>query len=122
MNQDSNEFSGHAPFKSKTVAVWAALLFGWIGAHWFYLRRRRAWLYVLCPPIAFFAGCLDALVIGLMPDERFNRTYNSHCLKSPVQTNGLTIFGIILALALGVGSLVSLLAIAFQWFFTGTFG
>jgi TM2 domain-containing membrane protein YozV len=50
---------------SRAMAVVLALLFGWIGAHWFYLgNRRRGWTYVALFPLALasvFAAYCDAL-------------------------------------------------------------
>jgi hypothetical protein len=50
---------------SRAMAVVLAILFGWVGAHWFYLgNRRRGWTYVLLLPLALasaFCAYYDAL-------------------------------------------------------------
>lgn len=85
-------------FRSRTVAALFALLFGVVGAQWWYLRRRMAWCVglfsVVClamawrEPVwydtpAFFlacipviAGIIEAAVLALMPNATFDRRYN----------------------------------------------
>ena len=49
--------------RSRGVAVGLALVFGWFGAHWFYLgQRRRGFLYALGFPlmVPLFLGFVDA--------------------------------------------------------------
>lgn len=86
------------PFRNKAVAALLAFVGGALGAPWIYLRQRGWWL---APGItaltlpwligvknwfqtpAFFvamlpviAGFLYALVLALMPDERFDARFN----------------------------------------------
>ncbi len=105
--------------KHKTLATWLAFLLGSLGVHWFYLGRKRAWLYIALFPLSFFGGCFDAIKIGLMPAEAFNRAYNPGYPDNTPQGSGLTVFAIALALAVGMGSLMAALAIVFQWYFVG---
>jgi len=47
---------------SRAIAVVLALLFGWAGAQWFYLgRRRRGIVYACTLPIAMLLSYVDAL-------------------------------------------------------------
>lgn len=89
------------PHKNKTFTTFLALFFGAIGAHRFYLRGaldRLGLLHLTCLPIAgmvvglapeadwFFkalpilvsavTGFLEALIIGLTADEKFDAQYN----------------------------------------------
>jgi len=47
--------------RSRALAVALAIVFGWSGAHWFYLGRiRRGVVYLLLLPLAIFLGFIDA--------------------------------------------------------------
>jgi TM2 domain-containing membrane protein YozV/alkylhydroperoxidase/carboxymuconolactone decarboxylase family protein YurZ len=47
--------------RSRALAVALAIVFGWSGAHWFYLgRTRRGVVYLLTLPLAIFLGFIDA--------------------------------------------------------------
>lgn len=105
--------------KHKTLTVWLALLLGPLGAHWFYLGKRRAWAYLLFFPVSFFASGIDAMRLGLMPDDKWNEAYNPDIPVDTPQSNGLTVTGIGLALAAWVTVLMSTLAVIFQWYFVG---
>jgi TM2 domain-containing membrane protein YozV len=88
--------------KNKTFATFLALVLGAVGAHRFYLRGsvdRLGLLHVACLPLAglvvglaphanwFYkilpilvsavAGFIEALVIGLMSDEKFDAAFNA---------------------------------------------
>ncbi|GAA4331747.1 membrane protein [Pigmentiphaga soli] len=87
-----------APFRHKALAGLLAFLLGWAGAHWWYLGRRGAWIPLLVSLVligtalrspqwyfhpAFFlflipavAGFIEALVLCLMPDAKFDARYN----------------------------------------------
>ena len=90
------------PHKNKTAATLLALLFGGIGAHRFYLRgyfdklglihlmsvpiagmvyglaHDANWFYKVLPLLAScIIGFIEALVIGLMPDEKWDATFNA---------------------------------------------
>ena len=134
-----------APYKSKTLATWIALLGGTLGLHRFYLAGARdpwAWLFpwptllgvygvhrarsfglddrlswLLIPLLGLMlAGTmLRAIVIGLTPDEQWNRRFNpgSH----PHESNWFTVIGVILALAFGAAALMATLAFSAQRYF-----
>ena len=84
--------------RSKVVAGLLAFYGGWFGAHWFYLGRRRPWILAVLavvmlalasqapvwwdsPPlfvvfVPAIAGFIEAIVLCLMSDERFDARYN----------------------------------------------
>jgi TM2 domain-containing membrane protein YozV len=87
--------------KNKTVAAFLALVLGWAGAHRVLLRGSRdkwallhfaslpasalllflaphanAYYHLLPIILSYLAGLLEGLVIGLMPDEKFDGRYN----------------------------------------------
>lgn len=89
------------PHKNKTLATFLATTLGGLGVHRFYLRGaldRLGILHLTCLPIAgliygvapqingyyhllplllsYVVGFLEALVIGLMPDEKFDAAFN----------------------------------------------
>jgi len=68
------------PHKDKTIAALLAALLGGLGAHRFYLYGKkdvRAWLYLFFFPLSILAGFAATLVIGLMPDERWDARFNA---------------------------------------------
>ena len=92
------QFNTPVRHRSKVVAAWLACLLGVMGAHWWYMGRRGAWLVtaftlvmlsltqlypvwwdsppflVLIVPIT--DGFIEALVFALMADEKFDVRYN----------------------------------------------
>ena len=91
-----------AAHKNKTVATLLALLLGGFGIHRFYLKPgadRIGLLHLCCLPVmgilygavkphpfymvlpllvSYIAGFVEALVIGLTPDEKWDAQYNTH--------------------------------------------
>jgi TM2 domain-containing membrane protein YozV len=91
-----------AVHKNKTVATLLALLLGGFGIHRFYLKPgadRIGLLHLCCLPVmgilygavkphpfymvlpllvSYIAGFVEALVIGLTPDEKWDAQYNAH--------------------------------------------
>lgn len=85
--------------RSKALAAWLAALAGAVGAHAWYMGRRNAWWYTVFtlamlllaqlypswwdnPPflsliIPITAAYIESLRYALMPDERFDATYNT---------------------------------------------
>lgn len=128
--------SGAAPsprFRHKTIAALIALLFGWLGVHWWYMGRRHAWAvtaWSLCclagaaafevwwdNPAIFLLlvpavdGYIRAAVYGLMPDERFDALYNpGHAPRT--RTRWAPVLVVIATLLIGTAvTLVSLATI-----------
>jgi len=84
--------------RNKVAVAWLASLLGMFSVHWWYLGRRYAWCMTLfavvmlilaqfypvwwdSPPflillIPVSAGIIEALVLALMSDEKFDARYN----------------------------------------------
>ena len=70
--------------RSRAIAVGLALMFGWFGAHWFYLcRRRRGVVYACLLPVAILLSFVDALRFVWIEQARFESRY--------VASRGLTV-------------------------------
>ena len=133
---------------SKTVATWLALLGGPLGAHRFYLYGWNdvwAWLHplptlvgavglrrvaefglddqlswLLIPVLGFMVAgtMLQAIVYGLMPDERWHARYNAgRDLRTTRPSGWAAIIGVILALLVGATVLMSTIAFSGQRYF-----
>ncbi|OZI79225.1 NINE protein [Bordetella genomosp. 2] len=125
--------------RSKVALGLLACLFGWLGAHWWYLGRCHAWLVTLAAvaclaaatqfPVwydnpAFFLvfipmidGFIEGVVFSLMPDEKFDRLYNPG--RGRVTHTG---WGPVLVAILGtlVGAIAGMFAIAMVVVYTWT--
>ncbi|MDH2049572.1 hypothetical protein [Achromobacter marplatensis] len=118
--------------RGKVAVGLLACLFGWLGAHWWYLGRRHAWLVTALSLVCLFCafrfypvwydnpafflvfipmidGFIESAVFSLMPDEKFDRLYNPE-LGRPTATGWGPVLVAILACL--VGSVVSMFAIA----------
>lgn len=98
--------ASHPPsrgFVSKVKLGLISALFGIVGAHWWFLGRKRAWLMTAIGIVlmiasgfakvwwenpAFFlllipvvAGFIEAIVFCLMSDERFDARYNPGLIR-----------------------------------------
>lgn len=84
--------------RNKATAAWLASLFGVLGAHWWYMGRRYAWLVTLFSVsmlvLALFFdvwwnnpafllliipmtdGVIESLIFALMDDKKFDARYN----------------------------------------------
>lgn len=109
--------------KSKLVFCWLALLTGFAGGHWIYMRNNKRWIwYVVCFPLSAFAGWVDAMRFGLMPDPQFNARFNSNIAVPKSQTTPLVIIAVILSLSVGTIALMSSLAVLVQLYLAGYAG
>lgn len=127
-------------FRHKTVAGLLAAVLGWAGAHWWYLGRRHGWIVLLFSLImigtalrseawyfhpAFFlflvpavAGFIEAIVLCLTPDAKFDAKYNPGQARQtrtgwgPVLVAGIT-------LAVGTAILMLGIVLLFQSLFEG---
>lgn len=119
------------PQKSKVVAGLLSFYGGWFGAHWFYLGRRYAWAVALftlamfalasqapvwwdTPPlfavfVPMIAGFIEAIVLCLMSDERFDARYNPGFVRTRPTGWGPVI---VAASSLLIGTVLMLFAIA----------
>jgi hypothetical protein len=129
--------------KNKTLATLLALVFGAIGLHRFYLFGKRdawGWLHFATLPLSgllmlgrpdaqpFFtaaplvisalAGCLEALIIGLASDDKWDARHNP---QSPRQSRSgwPLVFLLVLSLAVGAVGLIAAIARTFDLLFTG---
>lgn len=99
-NRSATE-SGQSPamHRSKIIVALLAAVLGLFGAHWWYLKRRWAWLVTLVscvlialtqfypvwwdnPPfllliVPITAGFIEALIFSLKPDAWFDARYNA---------------------------------------------
>ena len=130
------------PHKNKTVATLLALLLGGLGVHRFYLKGgadRLGLLHLCALPIAgilygavkphpfymilpllvsFIAGFIEALVIGLTPDEKWDEKYNEGSGRQSRSNWTLPVLLIITMLA-GTIVLIGTMARLFDLLFTG---
>lgn len=122
-----------AAHKNKTVATLLALLLGGFGIHRFYLKPgadRIGLLHLCCLPVtgilygavkphpfyivlpllvSFIAGFVEALVIGLTPDEKWDAQYNAH---SGQQTHSNWVLVLLLVVTMLVATTVLIGTIA----------
>jgi TM2 domain-containing membrane protein YozV len=137
-------FLANMPFhKNKTFATLLASVLGGLGAHRFYLRGfgdRWGWAHAVSLPLCgvvmslapqanwFFqylplilsmlAGFLEALVLGLTPDEKWDAAYNTGTGR---QSNSRWFLALILVATVMVGAamLIATIARLFDLLYTG---
>lgn len=129
--------------KNKTIATLFASVFGSIGLHRFYLYGQKdswAWVHLLSLPlsgvaIALFGsqpilltfspllisgliGFVEALVIGLTPDDKWDTQHNP---DSGHQSQSDWPLALLLVLTVGIGAvaLVAMIARFFDLLYTG---
>jgi TM2 domain-containing membrane protein YozV len=129
--------------KNKTLATLLAIVLGGLGIHRFYLHGRKdiwGWLHFAALPLSLLAwlaapdqpllftgilfvisvlvGQLEALVIGLTPDERWDAACNPGSGKQSRSGWPLVLL-LIVAMALGTTGLIAAIARTFDLLFTG---
>ncbi|WP_317205102.1 NINE protein [Janthinobacterium sp.] len=129
--------------KNKTFASLLAFLLGTLGAHRLYLggaRDRWAWVHLAAVPASllimalapdadwFFkalplivsglVGFLEALVLGLTPDEKWDAARNAGSGKVSASNWPLALL-LVLTLMLGAGTLIATIARLFDLLYTG---
>jgi TM2 domain-containing membrane protein YozV len=129
--------------KNKTLATLLAFLLGGIGAHRFYLKGfndRWGWLHALALPtcgivmgaapaadwyfwylpltLSMLAGFIEALVLGLMPDEKWDAAYNAGSGRRSDSRWPLAVV-IVATLMVGAGTLIAAIARLFDLVYTG---
>ena len=129
--------------KNKTFATFLAVILGTVGAHRFYLRGsvdRLGLIHVACLPIAglvfglvphadgFYkllpilvsavAGFIEALVIGVTADEKFDAAFNQHSGK---KSDSSWILALLLVLTMMGGSIALIFTMSrlFALLYTG---
>jgi TM2 domain-containing membrane protein YozV len=110
-----------AAHKNKTLATLLAAVFGGLGLHRFYLhgaKDRWAWVHLALFPLTVYAGFVEALVIGLTPDDKWDAAHNRH---SGTQSQSGWPLAIILVLtaALGATAVIATLARIVDFAYTG---
>ena len=131
------------PHKNKTVATALAFLLGGVGAHRFYLKGsvdRLGLLHVCSLPltglvygvgrglnpfwvllplmVSYIAGHIEALVIGLTPDEKWDAAYNAGVPRAP-RSHWLLVLLLILTTLVGATLLIAAISRMFDLIFTG---
>ena len=125
-------------FRRKSLAALLAFLLGAFGAHRIYLGRPRWWLplavtalalpllvgvrnwyqtpafFVLMVPVV--AGFIEALVIALMPDEKFDARFNANTARRN-RSGWDAVLVAIVSLAAGTIILTATIALLFQTYF-----
>ena len=129
--------------KNKTFTTLLAALLGGVGIHRFYLRGlqdRWGWLHASALPacglvmsaaptadwyfwylpltISTLAGCLEALVLGLMPDEKWDARYNADSGRTSASRWPLALL-LVATLMVGAGLLIATMARLFDLLYTG---
>lgn len=107
--------------KNKTLATLLAAAFGGLGLHRFYLYGAKdtwAWVHVLVFPLSVLAGFLEALIIGLTPDEKWDARHNANSGKKSDSKWPLALI-LVLTFASGTTILVASLARLFDLLYTG---
>ncbi|MGO4379860.1 NINE protein [Pseudoduganella sp. RAF53_2] len=129
--------------KNKTLATLAATLLGGIGLHRFYLRGlgdKWGWLHIASLPvcgivamaapdadpyfkllpyfISILTGFLEALVLGLMPDEKWDATFNAGSGKQSASRWPLALV-LVATLAVGAFGLIAAISRLFDLLYTG---
>jgi len=107
--------------KNKTFATLLAFIMGGIGLHRFYLygkKDRWGWIHILLLPFSIYAGFIEALVIGLTPDNKWDELHNA---RSTQQSASGWPLAILLILTMGIGAIVLIASLArtFDLLYTG---
>ena len=129
--------------KQKAFATLLAATTGGIGLHRFYLRGmadRWGWLHFASLPVSLIMiasgigqyglfqagplvlsiliGFIEALALGLTPDEKWDRTYNSTSGQSS-NSGWPVVVLLVLTLGIGASALIGVIARTFDLLFTG---
>lgn len=131
------------PHKNKAFTSLLAFLLGMLGAHRIYLHGatdRWGWLHLAALPaslalrqlfpeadwfyqllpltISALIGFLEALVLGLMPDDKWDRRYNAGSGRASDTGWPLAVV-LVATLMLGAGTLIATMARLFDLLYTG---
>lgn len=132
-----------SPHKNKTLATLLALLLGGVGAHRFYLRGSldklglihltsipvaglviglapgADWFFKILPLlVSYVAGFLEALIIGLSSDEKFDATFNPSSGKSS-SSNWMLAVLLVTTMLLGTTTMIGTMSRLFDLLYTG---
>jgi hypothetical protein len=128
---------------NKTLATLFALLFGGLGFHRFYLKGatdRFGLLHLCCVPVAglvyglghapnpfwvllpllvsYCIGFIEALVIGLAPDEKWDAAYNA-ASGTKSHSNWIVVFLLVVTMLVGATVAIATLSRLFDLLYTG---
>lgn len=131
------------PHKNKTIATALAFLLGGVGAHRFYLKGsvdRLGLLHVCSLPLAgviygvgrgpnpfwvllpilvsYIAAHIEALVIGLTPDEKWDAVRNDGSGRTS-HSNWVLVLLLVLTTLVGATLLIATISRLFDLLFTG---
>jgi TM2 domain-containing membrane protein YozV len=131
------------PHKNKTLATFLALVLGGLGVHRFYLKGsvdRLGLLHACSVPVAglvyglghapnpywvllpvlvsYIAGFIEALVIGLTPDDKWDAAYNAGTGQRSHST-WLVVLLLVATLMVGATTLIATIARLFDLLYTG---
>lgn len=129
--------------KNKTLATLLAFTLGGLGLHRFYLKGfgdRWGWLHAAALPacgivmsgapnadwyfwylpvtLSMLAGFLGALVLGLMPDEKWDAAYNRESGRRSHSRWPLAVI-LVATVMVGAGMLIATIARLFDLLYTG---
>lgn len=132
-----------SPHKNKTLATLLALLLGGVGAHRFYLRGsldKLGLIHVSSLPmcgliiglapdadpffkllpllVSYVAGFLEALIIGLTPDEKFDAAFNPESGKKSASNWMLAVL-LVTTMLVGTTGLIFTMSRLFDLLYTG---
>ena len=131
------------PHKNKAFATLLAATTGGIGLHRFYLRGiadRWGWLHFASVPLSLsmisleigqyglfqaaplvlsiLIGFIEALALGVTPDEKWDRAYNAASGQSS-NSGWPVVLLLVLTLGIGASALIAVIARTFDLLFTG---
>lgn len=130
-------------FKNKTVTTLLAFLLGTLGLHRFYLKGGKdiaGWLHLAALPAALLVwllapdanwfyqilplivsglvGFLEALVLGLIPDDKWDARFNPTSSRASASDWPLAVL-LVGTLMVGAGTLIATIARLFDLLYTG---
>ncbi|MES2015702.1 MAG: NINE protein [Pseudomonadota bacterium] len=131
------------PHKNKTFATFLALAFGAVGAHRFYLRGsvdklgllhvcalpiaglvvgllpHADWFYKILPLlVSAVIGFIEALVIGLMADDKFDIAFNPGSGRKS-DTSWIVALLLVATMMIGTTTLIGTMSRLFDLLYTG---
>ncbi len=131
------------PHKNKTFATFLALTLGGLGAHRFYLRGpfdKLGLLHVASVPmsgmiiglaphahgfyqvlpllLSYVVGFLEALIIGLTPDEKFDAAFNAGSGKTSESRWILAVL-LVTTMLVGTTTMIATMSRLFDLLYTG---
>lgn len=133
----------HISHKNKTFATLLAFLFGALGLQRLYLRGAKDpwfWVHLLCLPasglvllaapaadpyykllpviVSALVGFLEALVLGLIPDDKWDAAYNPASGRQSEANWPLALL-LVATLMVGAASLIATISRLFDLLYTG---